>query len=307
MPLASTLVKKPRKPWLALLLSLVLPGYGQLYNGEPNKAVWLFLCLVLLPLVVLPGIVLIFPGNWVLPACLAVVALVVSGWLYGMVDAFWVARRLTLYEPLGWQRSGLYSLVFLAVGVTVTALNAYVSRYWVAMFRVPLASMEPTVLVGDMLFVDKRYNCPHCAGTVQRGDIAVFIQPNHREFYFIKRVIGLPGERLQIRGRDIFINGKSLKAGETTLGTGISVTETDGQRTWQVIWRDAVATLPQTELTIPNGQVFMLGDNRSASNDSRFFGTVPLQDVVGKARQVWLSLDNHAQRVRWSRSGQLLQ
>ncbi|WP_040839631.1 signal peptidase I [Thiothrix nivea] len=93
-------------------------------------------------------------------------------------------------------------------------------------------------------------------------------------------------------------------AEETDKNGALFVTETDGEKQWQVYWANTNPKLPQTEMIIPPGEVFVLGDNRAASNDSRFFGTVHLQDVIGKARQVWLSVKGN--EVKWERMGQVL-
>ncbi|UOG94030.1 MAG: signal peptidase I [Candidatus Thiothrix sulfatifontis] len=164
--------------------------------------------------------------------------------------------------------------------------------------------MNPTVLKYDLLFADKRYNRIGATHAVQRGDIAIFIYPDSRNTYFIKRIIGLPGDKVKIKGADVAINGKSLRQQTTTSAHGLLVTETSGERTWQVFWNNQQAQLPQTDLTVPHGQVFVMGDNRTDSNDSRFFGTVPLQDVVGKARQIWFSAEGNT--IRWERIGTAL-
>lgn len=292
---------KRRKPWLALLLSLLLPGYGQFYNGEVNKAIWFFLGLLLLPIAA-AVIALYVPSRWLLITGAGYVLLAVLGWLYNAIDAFRVARRQVAYVVQPWQRSGGYVLVFITCAlVIIPALNAYIRSHWVETFRVPSGSMEPTIMTGDMLFANKHYNCPGCSHTLKRGDLVIFAPPNSRRHYFIKRVIGLPGEHVRIDGTTIYINGKPLTAGQLSLAKGVQVTETDGKATWQVVWENPKANLPQTDLKIPMGQVFMLGDNRTASNDSRFFGVVPLDSVIAQAKVVWLSVKGN--QVRWERMG----
>lgn len=287
---------------------MILPGFGQLYNGQINKAIWLFLVSSLLTIPAVAVAVLYLPPFWVLPALFISFGLALLIWLYNMADAFLNARRQPDYVLPGWQHSGMYILVFLLCNiVALPLLIDYVRHHQVESFRVPSGSMEPTVMTGDMFFADKRYNCPGCKTAVKRGDIAVFAYPNDRTLYFIKRIIGMPGDHLQIRGKTVFINGKALTAQESTLPNGgTQVTETDGITSWHAVWSTEGKNLPQTDITVPAGNMFAMGDNRSASNDSRFFGTIPLEDVVGKARQVWLSLDNKTQHVRWERSGQVL-
>lgn len=306
--MTNTPTTKRRKPLAALLMSLILPGLGQLYNGAINKAVWLFLIITLLSVPAVLLATLYLPADWMIPTLLGSIGLVLLVWLYSMVDAFRSARRRPDYVLLGWQCSGVYVLVFLLWNMlALPLLLEYVSKYQVESFRVPSASMEPTVMTGDMLFADKRYNRPGTRQAVQRGDIAIFVYPNDRTTYFIKRIVGLPGDKIQIRSNEVLINGKSTRVLSENVAGGLHVTETDGKRNWQVFWASNKPTLLPTELTVPPGQVFVLGDNRNDSHDSRVFGTIPLQDVIGKARQVWLSLDNKAQQVRWERSGKVLQ
>lgn len=297
---------KRRKPLFALLMSFILPGYGQLYNGDINKAIWLFLGFTLLIIPAIALIALYLPANLMLPALLGSLLLLFVLWIYGMVDAFRSARRKQDYVLQSWQKSGVYVLVLILCSVVaLPLLTDYVRQNLVESFRVPSGSMEPTVMTGDMLFADKRYNRPGFKQEVQRGDIAIFVYPDNRTTYFIKRIIGLPGDRLQIRGDEVFINGKSTRLlEEPAPNGGLHVTETDGKHQWQVYWANTNLQLPQTALTVPPGNVFVMGDNRAASNDSRFFGTVPLQDVVGKARQVWLSVNGN--QVKWERMGQVL-
>ncbi|EIJ36492.1 signal peptidase I [Thiothrix nivea] len=297
---------KRRKPLFALLMSLILPGFGQLYNGEINKAIWLFLSFTLLAVPAVVLIALYLPASWTLPALLASVLAWLGVWLYGMVDAFRSARRKQDHVLQGWQKSGTYVLVLLLCSVlALPLLTDYLRQNLVESFRVPSESMQPTVLKGDILFADKRYNRPGYKQAVQRGDIAIFVYPNNRTTYYIKRIIGLPGEKIQVKGADVLINGKPLRTEVSDTDNGLLVTESSEGKSWQVFWGENKLQLPQTELMVPPGHVFVMGDNRTGSNDSRFFGVVPLQDVVGKARQIWFSASGNS--VHWERMGKVLQ
>jgi len=297
----------PRRPENAVLLSLVLPGFGQFYNGELNKAIWLFLGFAIL---LVPGpafVALYLPSFLMMPTLLIGLVLVVSLWLYGMTDARRVARKKQQYVAREWQVSGVYVLVFLLCNiVTLPMLTSEVRAHQVASFRIPSASMEPGLLPGDILFSDMRYNCPGCGSSVQRGDLAIFAYPNNRTEYYIKRIIGLPGDQIRVSGDKVWVNGSALTIRTEATNSGrLLVTEASGGRTWQVQWT-STAQVPDLELTVPQGQAFMLGDNRNLSVDSRNFSTVPLQDIVGRARQIWFSASK-TDGIRWKRLGNVPQ
>jgi signal peptidase I len=293
---------KPRRPLFALAMSLVLPGFGQLYNGEVNKAIWLFLGFAF---VSAPGVALValyLPDGWMMPALLFSLAVTLSLWLYGMFDAWRQARLNREYQAERWQVSGTYMLVLLMCNaLALPLLIDYVRTHQVESFHIPSASMEPTVLKGDILFADKRYNCGGCKQAIQRGDIAIFTYPNDRTVKYIKRIIALPGDRVQINGRDIRVNGKPLSAQSGPASSGTQTIETEGDRHWTVLWGAFADAAPEADLIVPPGQVFVLGDNRAGSTDSRKFGTVPMRDVVGRARQIWFS--SGPEGIRWQRLG----
>jgi signal peptidase I len=289
----------PRRPWVAALMSLVLPGFGQLYNGEPNKAIWLFFlfALIAVPVTAFFGL---YVSSWLLlPAMLVALAAPLGIWVYAIVDGARQARRLEHYEKARWQVSGMYVLVFVVCSVlALPASMMYTRTHVVESFRVPARSMEPTILQGDFLFADKRYNCRGCKSRVRRGDIAVFSNPNDRTVLFLKRIIALPGDRVRLDGRDVAVNGVPLGSPDAANG-GEWIERIDG-RSWRVQWVGGYR-LPAIELEVPAGEVFVLGDNRANSFDSRSFGTVPMEDVIGHVRQVWFSWGDAG--VRWERIG----
>lgn len=157
-------------------------------------------------------------------------------------------------------------VTILAVGILTTSVRAYAVQAYV----VPSGSMVPTLQVGDRIVVDK------LASTVHRGDIVVFRRApgdtDTRYPVLVKRVIGLPGETISQRGPDLYIDGRLLAEPWLPRPTGIC----------------AQASIPVRTTTIPSGQYYVMGDCRGDSEDSRFWGTVPAADIIGKvAAVVW--------------------
>lgn len=295
-----------RKPLVALAMSLVLPGFGQLYNGEVNKAIWLFLAFALLSIPGVAVIALYLPSGWMVASLALGLMLTLAIWVYGMVDAWRTARRLPVQQLAGWQISGVYALTFLLCNVlAMPLLINHVREHQVASYRIPSKSMEPGVLQGDILFADKRYNRPEASTAVRRGDIAIFTYPNNRTQNYIKRVIALPGDRVRVVGHAVWVNDQPLTVRESTTPDGVDVTESMDGRQWHATWAPTAKPTTELALTVPAGHAFVLGDNRSASTDTRQFGPVPLYDIVGKARQIWYSASAQ-DGVRWARFGRVL-
>jgi signal peptidase I len=210
-------------------------------------------------------------------------------------------------------------------------------------FRIPSPSMLPGLWVGDYLFVSKysygysRYSFPYgastsewnpfrfegrfLAGTPKRGDVAVFRQPRDPAVDFIKRVVGLPGDRIQVKNRIVHVNGRALArvrvtgARPETNGGGIgepghpgspegleAFRETTPEGRTYVIWqqRGSEESLVNNteEYVVPPGHYFMMGDNRDDSTDSRNLvavGYVPAQNMIGRAEFLFFSTNHHAE------------
>jgi len=174
-------------------------------------------------------------------------------------------------------------------------------------FKIPTGSMEPNLLVGDHLIVNKMVFAPTLTGferavlpgrPVERGDILVFKFPQDPERDFIKRVIGLPGERLELRRKVIYINGEPLAEPyahflEPPAPAGDPVTG-DLRESYGPV-------------TVPPGQYFMMGDNRDNSEDSRYWGFLPHGYIKGQALFIYFSFEDTASAAdviggtRWSR------
>ncbi|MBU6235570.1 MAG: signal peptidase I [Alphaproteobacteria bacterium] len=191
-------------------------------------------------------------------------------------------------------------------------------------FNIPSGSMKPNLLVGDYLFVSKysygysRYSLPFglplipgrvMASEPQQGDVAVFKLPSNTSTDYIKRVIGLPGDRIQMTRGRLHINGKVLP--REPMGVIVD-TETSGNDVQMYVYEE---TLPNgvkhiiyeegdngpldntREFVVPEGHYFMMGDNRDNSQDSRvqdLVGFVPFQNFVGRAERLFFSTNGNA-------------
>ncbi|MBB3949387.1 signal peptidase I [Aureimonas jatrophae] len=193
-------------------------------------------------------------------------------------------------------------------------------------FSIPSGSMMPTLLIGDYLFVSKwsygfsKYSIPFSpdlfegrilASAPERGDVVVFRKPNETDTDYIKRLVGLPGDRIQMRDGVLFINGQAVPkepAGTFTTETGVPVPQfretLPNGVTYITLDAETNSVGDNTrEFVVPEGHYFMMGDNRDNSLDSRFdVGYVPFENFVGKAQVIFFSMENDASPLeiwRW--------
>jgi signal peptidase I len=179
----------------------------------------------------------------------------------------------------------------------------FIRTFVVQAFKIPSGSMKPTLLVGDHLLVNKfvyGVKIPFLRKTLipvdtpERGDIVVFIYPVDRSKDFIKRVVGVAGDTITIKNKRIYINGAPSDDGH-------------GVHTDSLIFPGSLQPRDNFgPVTVPSGHIFVMGDNRDESYDSRFWGFVDLRDVLGKAFIIYWSWDRENSDVRWKRMGRLL-
>lgn len=279
---------KPRKAWIALIDSLLMPGLGQIYNGQFRKGLSFYLAIAISTLLLA---LLTFTLPLYLLAVLYLFPLVMQVW--STVDAFRTARRLNNFQPKRYNRWFFYIGIYLLVAVIVElVVTGYIKEEIVQAYKIPAASMIPTLLVGDHILADKSID------SVSRGDIIVFEFPddegkdNPRDF--VKRVVGLPGDKIEIRNKQLFVNDQ-LEA------------ETYAEhRDTQTIPAEVGPRDEMAPITVPEGMYFVLGDNRDYSFDSRFWGFVAADKVRGRAVKIYWSWDKKESAVRWERIGQIV-
>ncbi len=301
-----------RLPVLALAAGLLVPGLGHVYAGPLARGLGVLLGIALLP-VVTCRLALAVPVRLLsLVVCMGVLA-GVGLYAWSVRDA-WRCARQADQELHPWQRPLVYFLAALVAYVFVLMpLTAYARDNLLETFRAPTASMLPTIVPGDRFLADKRVNRPGGI-PLARGEVALFVYPNNRTVIFVKRIIGLPGDTIEIDGTSLRVNGRELRGVEVQdLGDPVrdqlladhwAYRESGDHSTYTVLWKkDAVAG--RLSFVVPNAQVFVLGDNRAASVDSRQFSVVPVADVKAVARQVLFSY-GAGEGFRWSRLGKTI-
>ena len=213
-----------------------------------------------------------------------------------------------------------YSKSFFPVLLIVLLLRSFL----VEPFRIPSGSMMPTLLVGDFILVNKfayglRLPVVHTkiveVGEPRRGDVMVFRFPKNPKDDYIKRVIGLPGDVIGYFDKTVYINGEPVKqkpigiyrgVGSGSVMTGALVKEEFlPEVTHEILIREGRLNV-EGEYRVPPGHYFVMGDNRDNSNDSRFWGFVPEENLVGRAFLIWLNWDMQGGVFDTSRIGDVI-
>jgi signal peptidase I len=185
----------------------------------------------------------------------------------------------------------------------------FIITFCVQPFRIPSESMESTLLVGDFLLVNKQVassNTDSSAGllpsaAIRRGDIVVFHDPVDSSLHLVKRVIGLPGDHLRLHSGQVYINGRPLSEPYAVFRPAppdnfrdnfprLQSADPEIDSRWWIRMRSLI---DDGELIIPIGNYFVMGDNRNDSEDSRYWGFVPHEAIVGKPLLIYFSLQQH--------------
>ena len=262
-------------------------------------------------------------------ATILTLLVLVSGaiWAY---DALVLARRREtreepgeekVKEPVPPSKIVEYARSFFPIFLIVLVLRSFL----VEPFRIPSGSMMPTLLIGDFILVNKfvyGIRLPVIdkkiieLGEPQRGDIVVFRFPEDPSIPFIKRVVGLPGDRVGYHNKQLYVNGKPVPrqpagfytgSGSGAGHTGVPVfREAMGDVEFEILIRQGQPS-PGWEWVVPASSYFVMGDNRDNSRDSRFWGYVPDENLIGKAFFIWMSWDWAGGGMNWDRIGNSIQ
>lgn len=309
---------RTRRPWLAAVLGYFSTFIAMLYVGRGRRA-FAYLGATLI-LVAAAGYGAVYGWRWSVAAFYVVLYVIT---LVGMVDAYRIARhhRQAFHGP--WY-SRWYILVGVYVGVVLVVFGQ--RAFLFEPYRFPSASMMPTFHTGDFFLAYKwpygHYGAWGVALTdgariddrnrPRRGDLVVFRFPGERSVTYMKRIVGLPGDRLAYREQRLYLNGVEVERKflhETTYrdpggrAFSASVYEERLDDSVHLIQHTGAANHPPLEFTVPDGHYFVMGDNRDRSNDSRYCGPLPAADIVGRPVYIWMSFDAEAGAVRTDRIG----
>ncbi len=212
-----------------------------------------------------------------------------------------------------------YARSFFPIFLIVLVLRSFL----VEPFRIPSGSMMPTLLIGDFILVNKftygiRLPVANTKvielGAPERGDVVVFRYPEDPSTPYIKRVVGIPGDRIAYRDKMLYVNGEKVPQemlgsyvgvgqGASHTGASLRLEQLPGAPHEILITRRPSYSM---ETLVPQGQYFVLGDNRDNSKDSRYWGFVPDENLIGRAFLIWMNWDSRNGGVDWRRIGDVI-
>jgi signal peptidase I len=296
---------RPRKQWLAGVLNVLTPGLGHLYAGSPRRALARYVGVVVVGSAVIALVIFGPVGRLTTPILFAGI-IGLYAWL--VIDGVRAARAAAPdYVLRRYNRWYVY-----AAAIALASFVTEIPKLFLEALRHPSGSMEPTLLLGDWFFVKKGALRP----APELGQLVVLESPERGMGAFAKRIVGMPGDTLQMRGGVFTRNGArpaepfvdTLRAGEGWSESGMS---------WQkprLIGIDTSAVNVTSHdwgpLVVPRDSFFVMGDNRDASRDSRSWGFVGADRLRGVVHRVYYSYDPQGDRpfpfltaIRWERGG----
>jgi signal peptidase I len=304
-------VVKPyrRKIWVTVLLNLVNPALPLIYNGNLKGGLFVALLFLLLPFILYPL------GGLSFKALIIVVFIdfiIWIGLLIFNIKYTSKANRLD-FSRLRRTRSWIFGLFLLYLLIS-TANHILIKHYFVEAYKLPSSSMANTLIIGDYLMASKNTD----TANLKRNDLIIFKFPGDTHQNYFKRLIGMEGDRIKIINKQLYVNDQLIPLPpEGIYSDSTRVCPHTDEKRWVInvnAWGNAGGyweylgnrdNMP--EVTVPQGQFFVLGDNRDNSADSRYWGFVDSKLVVGKAKFIHFSWDSEKYRIRWERMGKRLE
>lgn len=289
-----------RNPLAACLLSLAATGLGHIYCGRLVKGLILFFASFAF------GPIIVAAANsaastFMLAIVIGSLVLMFAIFVYAVVDSGLLARKLRTYQLKEYNRWYLYLLLIVVAAGYPANLAHSIRTHVLQAFSVPSGSMSPSILPGDHILLNKAV---YKIQAPQRGDVVIFTYPDDRRLNYVKRLVALPDDTVEIRKNILLVNDLPLDGPNDSTSNGYF--QPEGSQTILKEHNDAYrypivvdSDKPQdmAKLTVPHGYCFVLGDNRANSVDSRKFGPVPMSDIQGRLDYIYWPAKS------WSRLG----
>jgi len=276
---------KQKQAWRGLaaaLLSMMVPGMGQLRNGRIAKAILFYsLSMPLAVVLLLTGAADTFTGF-------VAIAVWLLGWTTWAVFDALMEAYYGRTGPAAWYTRAYFLIPLLCVVFIITfAVRHVVKTRLYNSYYIPSASMEPTLQTGDYIIADLR--CYHIH-TPASGDIVIFRHPNHPVEYHIKRCIGVAGQEVAIRDKVVYVDGNLFSDSIKVQFTRPMILPETYQSPY--IYPEGAGNWDNYgPVLVPEDHIFVLGDNRDDSMDSRIWGFVPLKSVRARPLYIYWSAD----------------
>ncbi len=289
-----------RSPLLACLLSVAATGLGHIYCGRLVKGLILFfVSFAFAPVIVAAANAA--SSDFMLAIVIGSLVLMFAVFFYAVVDAGLLARKLKSYQLKEYNRWYLYVLLVVVAVTYPTNLAHSIRTHVVQAFKVPSRSMSPGILPGDYVLLNK---AAYKVQAPRHGDVVIFTYPDDRRLNYVKRIIAMPGETVEIRDNVLLVNDQPLYSAapagsvpEFKTDDGQVVMMEKGDSTVYPVIVDSTKPQNMDKMKVPHGHCFLLGDNRGQSVDSRNFGPVPMSDIQGRLDYIYWPTG------RWSRMG----
>lgn len=279
-----------RNPWIATSLSLVCTGLGQIYCGQAGRGLMMYSGSLLAGMLIV-ATAYFASSTVILIAFLASLASLIGLMIWSARDARSIARRLatTGFRLQEYNRPAVYLMMALTNLPYVFGLAFFLRATAIEAFIIPSASMAPTFVPGDRILVTK---IGLDVQTLKRGEVVVFRNPIDRRQNFVKRIIGLPGETVEIKEGKVIINGQPLEqlpATQDQQGQDGKKTflERAGDHQYRIQIDHPDQPTESPPVTVAPDAYFVLGDHRDLSRDSREWGNVPHGLLVGVVRYLY--------------------
>lgn len=271
---------KAKEPWVAVFLNRLLPGLGYFYTKNSTRAIIVLTIALLLVFTTISAMVTFAKNDMsVTPQILTLVAIfTIFSFLFSLfvlIDGYLCARKYNLANNI--KPSNIGTRVFAILGTVVLLLTGgfaafpaiYVRTNLIQVFKMPATSMSPTIKLEDKIIVDRR---AYRKSDPQRGDIVVFLPPHDRKKWYVKRIVGMPEENLEIKDGAIYVNDEKINS--PNIANVFYYNQGDYAKEGK-------------KINIPANKYYVLGDNSISSLDSRFWGSVSMDDIMGKVTKIY--------------------